>query len=83
MIKCCPSLQPDIAWEHFSQPAVEPKSCAKVLTFNGMEKTYAIFYSFLTLYLVLDARVSFNLPMYMPLLPFWSSGVGLPSALST
>ena len=60
MIKCCPSLQLDIAWEHVSQPAVKPKSCAKVLTFNKIEKFYAVFYSFLTLYLILSSSSGLN-----------------------
>lgn len=55
------SLQPDIAWEHFSQPAVEPKSYAKVLTFNVIEKFYAVFYSFLTLYLILTDFCALNI----------------------
>jgi len=45
-----------MAQEHFSQPAVEPKSCAKVLTFNVIEKFYDAFYLFLTLVFILNAQ---------------------------
>ncbi len=74
------SLQPDIAWEHFSQPAVEPKSCAKVLTFNVIEKFYAVFYSFLTLYLILTDIYALNIQVCpKPLSYFWRVSVILPT----